>query len=77
MAKLVNLVVEIDVESGEIRFDGDGSREWIRSLFEPATNTYDTETGEYVADDAAERKALQLLMEIGVAVENLDNWQER
>lgn len=79
MSKVVNLVVEIDVESGLIRFDGDGSREWIRSLFQPETNTYDQELGEYVVDVAAERKALDLLMELGILVDGLDydNWMER
>lgn len=79
MARVVNLVVEIDTESGLIRFDGDGSREWIRSLFDPQTNTYDQDLGEYVQDETAERKALHLLMEIGILVDGLDydNWQER
>jgi hypothetical protein len=79
MARVVNLVVEIDTESGLIRFDGDGSREWIRSLFQPETNTYDQDLGEYVQDEAAERKALDLLMEIGILVDGLDydNWMER
>lgn len=79
MARVVNLVVEIDTESGLIRFDGDGSREWIRTLFQPETNTYDQELGEYVVDEAAEKKALDLLMEIGILVDGLDydNWMER
>jgi len=79
MARVVNLVVEIDTESGLIRFDGDGSREWIRSLFQPETNTYDQDLGEYVQDEAAERKALDLLMEIGILVDGIDydNWMER
>lgn len=79
MSRVVNLVVEIDTETGMIRFDGDGSREWIRGLFQPETNTYDTELGEYVVDVAAERKALDLLMELGILVDGIDydNWMER
>jgi hypothetical protein len=79
MSRVVNLVVEIDTESGLIRFDGDGSREWIRRLFEPETNTYDQELGEYVQDEAAEKKALDLLMELGILGDGLDydNWMER
>ena len=79
MSKLVNLVIEIDTEAGTIRFDPDGSREWIRRLFQPETNTYDTELGEYVEDIDSEIAAVQLLSEIGIKVSTDDflHWRER
>ena len=79
MSRVVNLVIEVDVDTNLIRFDGDGSREWIRSLFEPPTNTYNQELGEYVVDAVAERHALDLLMELGILVDGIDydNWMER
>jgi len=80
MAKITHLVIAINHDTGSVEFDGDGSREWIRRLFEIETNTYDTELEEFIAPDLTlERQALDLLMNLGVKVDGLDydNWQER
>lgn len=79
MAKLVSLVVEVNVETGTIRVDGDGSREWIRSLFEPQTNTFDTDSGEYVEDIDSEIAAVQMLSARGIPMSTDDflHWRER
>ena len=80
MAKITHLVIAINHETGRVTFDGDGSREWIRTLFEPETNTYDDEIGEFVVPDLTlERQALDLLMNLGIEVDGMfyDNWQER
>jgi hypothetical protein len=80
MAKYTHLVVAINHDTGEVSFDGDGSREWIRTLFEPETNTWDEDTLDWAAPDLTlEREALDLLMNLGIKVDGMfyDNWQER
>ncbi len=79
MAKMLTyLVVMVDSETGLVYFDGDGSREWIRTLFEKPTNTYDTEDGEFVAvAPYLEEQALNALQRIGVIFENEDEWRQR
>lgn len=80
MAKYTHLVVAIDHDTKRVTFDGDGSREWIRTLFEPETNTWDSETLDWAAPDLTlEREALDLLMNLGIKVDGMfyDNWQER
>jgi hypothetical protein len=79
MSKIVSLVIAVNTDTGLIEFDGDGSREWIRRLFEVETNTYDTELQEWVKAPIDEKIALNLLMTLGVAVDGLDydNWMER
>jgi len=78
--RYVHLVIAVDPESGDIVFDGDGTREWIRRLYTPETTTFDYETSEWIAvDQSFERAALDKLMELGILVDGLDydNWQER
>ena len=77
---VTHLVITVNNQTGEISFDGDGTREWIRRLFDPHTTTYDLDLQEFVAvDGSVEAAALDRLMEIGIAVDGLDynNWQER
>lgn len=78
MSKVTHLVVAIDHSTGRVSFDGDASRLWIRQLFQPGTNTYDLESGEFVAPDLTlEREALDLLMGLGVEVDGtFHDWQE-
>lgn len=77
--KLTHFVVMVDSETGKVHFDYDGSREWIRRLFEPETNTYDTEDGEYVAvAPIIEEHALNALETIGVIFDRGDeDWKTR
>jgi hypothetical protein len=81
MAHLVtHLVITVSHTTGQIEFDGDGTREWIRRLFDPQTTTYDYDEDQMVAvSPEIERAALDKLMEIGILVDGLDydNWQER
>jgi hypothetical protein len=77
MAKHTHLVVSYNHDTKTFTFDGDGSREWIRSLFDPATNTWSDEQGEYVSIPTAdEQEAVDALEAIGVLVEE-DGWQTR
>jgi hypothetical protein len=77
MPKHTHLVVAYNHETKTFWFDGDGSREWIRKLFEPETNTWSDEDEAYVAvDKALEQEAVEALDRMGIAVEQ-DNWQER
>jgi hypothetical protein len=74
--KIVSYVVSV-IED-KVYFDGDGSREWIRRLFDIETNTFDTQNGEYVKDDVLEARALKVLEQHGVIVsDDSKNWQER
>ena len=77
--KLTHFVVTVDSETGDVHFDYDGSREWIRRLFEPETNTYDCEDGEYIAvAPIIEEQALDALERIGVIFDRGDEeWQTR
>lgn len=77
---VTHLVVAVNNQTGQISFDGDGTREWIRMLFDPQTTTFDNDSCEWVAvDGSVEQAALDKLMAIGIAVDGLDynNWQER
>lgn len=63
------LVVEYDHDSGTFTFDADGTREWIRKLYSPESNTWDSTTGDSVAvPQAVEQKAIQALASLGVTV---------
>lgn len=77
--KMTHFVVMVDSETGLVHFDGDGSREWIRSLFYEPTNTFDVEDGEFVAvAPYIEKQALNALKRIGIIFdENSNNWQNR
>ena len=77
MGLTTHLVVSFDHETKTFTFDGDGSREWIRRLFTPETNTWSDEAGEYVeVHHSFETEALLALQKLGVSV--LDhNWQKR
>lgn len=77
---ITHLVITVDHQTGQISFDGDGTREWIRRLYTPETTTFDYETSEWVpVDSSFERAALDKLMELGILVDGVDydNWQER
>jgi hypothetical protein len=77
MPKHTHLVIAYNHETKTFWFDGDGSREWIRKLFEPETNTWSDEEEAYVSPDSAvEQEAVEALERMGVAVEQT-NWQER
>jgi len=77
--KLTHFVVMVDSETGGVYFDYDGSREWIRRLFEPETNTYDCEDGEFVpVAPYIEETALNALERIGVIFDRGDEeWKTR
>ena len=78
--KYVHLVIAIDPDSGDVVFDGDGTREWVRRLHTPETTTFDFESGEWVSvSPDFERAALDRLIDLGVSVDGIDydNWQER
>ena len=62
MPKHTHLVIAYNHETKTFWFDGDGSREWIRKLFEPETNTWSDEEEAYVSPDSAVEQT---------------NWQER
>ena len=77
MALQTHLVVAYNHDTKTFTFDGDGSREWIRTLFEPETNTWSDEQSDYVAVSAQlEQEAVDALESLGVAVEET-GWQTR
>ena len=77
MPKHTHLVVAYNHETKTFWFDGDGSREWIRRVLDPETNTWSDEEEAYVLTDSAlEQEAVEALERMGIAVEQ-DNWQER
>lgn len=77
MPKHTHLVVAYNHETKTFWFDGDGSREWIRRVLDPETNTWSDEDETYVViDKALEQEAVEALDRMGIAVEQ-DNWQER
>lgn len=77
MAKHTHLVIAYNHETKTFWFDGDGSREWIRRVLDPETNTWSDEEEAYVLTDSAlEQEAVEALERMGIAVEQ-DNWQER
>lgn len=77
MSLVTHLVVAYDHETKTFTFDGDGSREWIRMLYTPPTNTfsYDTETWESITPDQ-EQEVLDALKALGVTVD-ADWWVTR
>ena len=77
MGLFTHLVVSYDHESGVVSFDGDGSREWIRRLFDPMTNTWSDEDSDFVAvPEVLEAEAVQALASLGVVVSDND-WMVR
>ena len=77
MANHTHLVVAYNHDTKTFTFDGDGSREWIRRLFDPMTNTWSDDDEEYVAISAEqEQEAVDALEHLGVAVEET-GWQTR
>lgn len=79
MANHTHLVVAYNHDTKTFTFDGDGSREWIRRLFEPQTNTWSDEEMDYVAiSEADEIEAENALKALGVIFDlNSIGWQER
>lgn len=77
MSLHTHLVVAYDHETKKFTFDGDGSREWIRLLYSPPTNTWsdEAEAWESISPDL-EQEALSALKTLGVIV-NTDWWVSR
>lgn len=77
MANHTHLVVAYNHDTKTFKFDGDGSREWIRTLFEPETNTWSDEKEDYVPiSRKAEKEAVDALIALGIEAD-FDGWQER
>ncbi len=77
MANHTHLVVAYNHDTKTFTFDGDGSREWIRRLFEDETNTWSDEQEDYISVSAEdEQEAVDALEALGVAVEET-GWQNR
>jgi hypothetical protein len=77
MAKHTHLVVQYNHDTKTFTFDGDGSREWIRRLYTPETNTWSDEVEAFVSIPIEdELEAVNALASLGVAVEE-DGWQDR
>lgn len=77
MAKHTHLVVAYNHDTKTFWFDGDGSREWIRRLFEHETNTWSDEEENFIAvDDEVENEAVQALAKLGFEVSE-DTWKHR
>ena len=80
MANHTHLVVAYDHDTKQFWFDGDGSREWIRRLFTPETNTWSDEQEEYIAIPAEqEQEAINALGALGIDITNDSAlvWQEQ
>lgn len=72
-----HLVVAYNHETKTFWFDGDGSREWIRRLFDEETNTWSDEQENFIAvDDEVENEAVEALAKLGFEVSE-NNWQRR
>jgi hypothetical protein len=77
MALHTHLVVTYNHDTNTFTFDGDGTREWIRRLFEPETNTWSDEAEDFIPiSKLKEDKALRALQRLGVTVEEHD-WKVR
>jgi len=78
MALVTHLVVAYDHDTKTFAFDGDGSREWIRRLYTPETNTWSDDAGEFVAiETEVEKEAIDALEAIGVNISDNHLWQIR
>ena len=80
MAKHTHLVVAYDHDTKKFWFDGDGSREWIRRLFDVETNTWSDEQEDYISIPVEEElEAIKALGALGIDIENDSAlvWQER
>jgi hypothetical protein len=79
MANHTHLVVAYNHDTKQFRFDGDGSREWIRRLFTPETNTWSDEELEYISiSEEEEQEATDALKALGFEFDgNANGWQER
>lgn len=78
MSLITHLVVTYDHDTKTLSFDGDGSREWIRTLFEPETNTFSEEQGDFVAiSKKNEQEAVDALTAVGIDTSNQQGWQTR
>ena len=79
MALQTHLVVAYDHDTKQFTFDGDGSREWIRFLFDPETNTWSDEEEDYVpVASAIEEEAVEALRALGIKFDYTSaGWQTR
>jgi hypothetical protein len=70
--------VAYDHETKQFWFDGDGSREWIRRLFEDETNTWSDEEEAFIPNDLGlVADALTALEALGVTVDEPQGWLTR
>lgn len=78
MAKTTHLVVQYDHDTKTFTFDGDGSREWIRRLFEPESNTWSDEDQDFIGGDLGlVTDALLALEAQGIKVNEPEGWLAR
>ena len=79
MALETHLVVTYNHDTKQFTFDGDGSREWIRFLFDPETNTWSDEEEDYVpVASKYDEEAVEALRALGVNFDiTAHGWQTR
>ena len=78
MAKETHFVVVYNHDTKQYSFDGDGTREWIRRLFEPESNTWSDEDGDFIGNDIAYvTEALFALEALGIKVNEPQGWLAR
>lgn len=76
MGLRTSLVIEYDHDTQSFTFDGDGSREYIRRLYTPESNTWSDDAQEFVLADLEEAQALDALKALGVHVPD-EAWHNR
>jgi hypothetical protein len=78
MAKHTHLVVAYNHDTKTFWFDGDGSREWIRRLFTPETNTWSDEEEEFIPEDLGlVADAMTALEALNIEIDETDGWLTR
>lgn len=78
MALHTHLVVEYNHDTKQFSFDGDGSREWIRRLFEVETNTWSDEEEEYIDNDLGlVAEAMLALQGLNIEIDEPAGWLSR
>jgi hypothetical protein len=78
MANHTHLVVAYNHDTKTFWFDGDGSREWIRRLFTPETNTWSDEEEEFIPEDLGlVADAMTALEALNIEIDETDGWLTR
>ena len=78
MALQTHLVVAYDHDTKHFWFDGNGSREWIRRLFEDETYTWSDEEEAFIPNDLGlVADALTALEALGITVDEPQGWLTR